>query len=277
MPQGHRKRTGKEDAMTDTNFNDRFERIETKYLMHRTQYEALWKRLDAYMQVDAYGLSTIENIYYDTPGYDLIRTSLDKPVYKEKLRLRSYGIPEDGTPVFLEIKKKYKDVVYKRRVSMPLKKSSNYLTHGIKPDDMNQIGQEIDYFISFYRPEPKMFIAYDRIATFGREDAGLRITFDFRIRSREDDLDLSHGDRGELLLDDDMVLMEIKIGGAYPLWLADILNEMKIYPASFSKYGNCYKKKLAAEAEQGRRPRIVAAGNPEAVPADVRRRIWATA
>jgi uncharacterized protein YjbK len=233
--------------------NEIFQRIEKKYLLTVENYQKLRERLFDFVEEDEYGLSTICNVYYDTQDYALIRDSIEKPVYKEKLRLRSYGTPQEQDKVFLELKKKYDGVVYKRRVSMPLKEARNYLTHGIRPDSPvnEQILKEIDYFKQFYEVMPRMYLAYDRIATYGKEDKSLRITFDQNIRYRQDDIELELGSAGHLLLKLGEVVMEIKVGGAYPLWLTEILSEMKIYPTSFSKYGNVYKKILTEERMRG--------------------------
>lgn len=236
--------------------NDKFERIEKKYLVSGEKYKMLREKLEDHMMVDEYGLSTICNIYYDTENYELIRRSIEKPAYKEKLRLRSYGVPTEDTKTFVEIKKKWDGVVYKRRVEMPMAESRAYLNEGMEPRKDGQIKREIDYFLDFYKPVPKMYIAYDRIAMYGKEDPSLRITLDFRIRYRLDDLDLTKGDHGTLVLNEDDVLMEIKVGGAYPLWLVDILSELEIYQVSFSKYGTAYKKELAKKLAKRRQQEL---------------------
>ncbi len=225
-----------------------FKRYEKKYMLNQSQYEQLTAIIGEHMQIDQYGKHTICNIYFDTDDYRLIRTSIEKPKYKEKLRLRSYGIPTLDSKVFLEIKKKFDGIVYKRRISFPLRDAYTYLTDGTYSRENTQIKKEIDYFLSFYRPVPKMYIAYDRIAYFCEEDSNFRITFDSNIRYRKDDLFLEHGDHGDVLLDEDMHLMELKIAGAIPLWLVKSMSELKIYPTSFSKYGTIYKK-LFTEGE----------------------------
>lgn len=231
--------------------NTIFERIEKKYLINAETYQLLLPRLLGYMSIDEYGLSTICNVYYDTPQYDLIRYSLEKPVYKEKLRIRSYGVPKEEDPVFVELKKKWQGVVYKRRVRLTMQEGRDYLNLGKMPQKDTQIRREIDYFLDFYKPIPKMFIAYDRIALFGKEDASLRVTLDFNIRARDYDLDLTKGDRGRLLMNRGNVLMEIKVGSAYPLWLSSLLSELQIYQISFSKYGTAYQQMMLARmAEQ---------------------------
>lgn len=229
------------------NFNTVFKRYEKKYLLNGEQFKKFWEFIDQYMQVDEYGESTICNLYFDTQDYELIRTSIEKPVYKEKLRLRSYGVPESDDTVFLEIKKKYKGIVYKRRIALSLAEAKESLARGAVDEEKGQIAKEINYFLEKYRPVPRVYLAYDRIALFGKEDPELRMTFDFRVRSRKEELDLAAGDAGELLLPEDNVILEIKVGDAYPMWIIQALEEFEIYPCSFSKYGNVYKKSLCAE------------------------------
>lgn len=223
-----------------------FERVEKKYLMTKEQFERFLKRTNKLITLDQYGLHTICNIYYDTDTYDLIRYSIGKPKYKEKLRLRSYGIPTKESTVFVELKKKWNGVVFKRRTSMTLAEAQDYLDHGVRPSKSCQIVKEIDYFLEYYNPAPKLFLAYDRLAFFGNENSEVRITVDQNIRSRTMELDLSMGDKGERLMEDEIYLMEVKVPGAFPIWLANILSELEIYPISFSKYGNIYKKSLTA-------------------------------
>ncbi len=221
-----------------------FKRYEKKYLLTPEQYEQLRKCLQEFMQIDEYGLHTISNIYFDTDTYELIRTSIEKPVYKEKFRLRSYGIPGQNDTVFLELKKKYKGVVYKRRVPMSLQQAMGYLVDKKQTAEKTQILSEIDWFFKMHEPVPKVYIAYDRIAFFGKEDPNLRITFDTNIRWRDYDLDLSKGDYGEPVMEPDRFLMEIKIPGTMPLWLSHLLTKLGIYSNSFSKYGTCYQKNI---------------------------------
>ena len=218
-----------------------FKRYEKKYLLTPAQYRAMRFGMAAYMKPDAHPRYSISNIYYDTENYDLIRASLEKPVYKEKLRMRSYGVPGSMDKVFVEIKKKYDDVVYKRRVTMELQNAVPYL-RGARRGDGSQISREIDWFLHLYRPEPKVFIAYDREAYAAADGGELRITFDTALRARSNDLDLRLGDHGVPLLADDRILMEIKIPGVSPLWRARLLSENRIFPTSFSKYGAYYKQ-----------------------------------
>lgn len=224
--------------------NTVFKRYEKKYLLTASQYWMFRELVDEYMQVDEYGESTICNIYYDTPNYDLIRASIEKPVYKEKLRLRSYGIPGPDDLVFLEMKKKYKGIVYKRRIILPLEEARQCLQQGAVDEEKGQVAKEINYFLKRYPLIPRVYLAYDRIAMFGVEDSDLRMTFDFKIRSREDKLDLAMGDTGKLLFREGEVILEVKVKDVYPMWLIQGLEKLSIYPRSFSKYGSVYKGTL---------------------------------
>lgn len=224
-----------------------FKRYEKKYLLTRTQANELQQMWKERMCADEYGRYPICNIYYDTEDFQLIRTSIEKPVYKEKLRLRSYGVPRQEDAVFLELKKKYKGIVYKRRASLKLEEAVRYLNEGEEPRQFGQILREIDWFCHLYHPVPKVFLSYDRVAYFGLEDPNLRITLDDNIRWRDTILDLSKGNWGSPVLAQDKILMEIKIPGSMPLWLSSALSELCIFPVSFSKYGTCYKQNLAQE------------------------------
>ena len=219
-----------------------FNRYEKKYLMPGPVYDELWERLQEHMVVDQYGLSTICNIYYDTKDDLLIRRSIEHPKYKEKLRLRSYGVPKKNSKVFLEIKKKYDRIVNKRRIELPLGAAYDYLNLGIRPENECQILKEIDFFLKRYQLEPRLYLAYDRVALYGKEDPEFRLTFDSRIRSRRMSVGLEYGDFGTLLLPDSWYLMESKIQNAAPKWFSDLLTELRIYSTSFSKYGNIYKR-----------------------------------
>lgn len=234
-----------------------FKRTEKKYLLTRDQYETVTRMIKRFMLADEYGLSTICNLYFDTESFELARRSIDKPQYKEKLRLRSYGVPTENDRVFLEIKKKYNGIVYKRRISMTLAEAENYIDNGVKPTKDGQILKEIEYFMDYYKPSPVVYLAYDRIAYYGKEDKNVRVTFDMNIRYRDTDLSLGAGDYGDRLIDEDMYLMEIKIAGAMPLWLVNVLSELQIYPTSFSKYGSIYKSDLISRGSNEQIEKIV--------------------
>jgi SPX domain-containing protein involved in vacuolar polyphosphate accumulation len=221
-----------------------FERYEEKYILTNSQKESLMEALSGHIIPDVYRGCTISNIYYDTDSFELIRTSLERPVYKEKLRLRSYGTPSGADIVFLELKKKYKGIVYKRRLTIPYNRVPQLFKADISVDNA-QIYSEIKHFVSLYTVSEKAFISYDRVAYRGVEDQNLRITFDSKILFRKTALQLDKGVWGSELLDPNQVIMEIKIFGVFPLFLGSILSELGIFPTTFSKYGSCYKKFIA--------------------------------
>ena len=225
-----------------------FNRIEKKFLLNEEQYELMRRELAPFMDVDEYGEHTIRNVYYDTENDELVRTSIEKPEYKEKFRIRCYGQPGGNSNIFLEIKKKYDGVVNKRRIVMTQEEALYYLRDGIHPEAKKakhaQIFREVDYVLSRYHLVPKMYLAYDRIALFGKEDAEFRITFDRNIRCRTTDLTLDRDTNTTMLLEDGYRIMEVKITNAMPLWFVDILSRNNIRTTSFSKYGNCYKRNL---------------------------------
>ena len=171
------------------------------------------------------------NIYYDTENDQLIRASIEKPVYKEKLRLRAYGTPELTDNVFVEIKKKYNGIVNKRRTSITLQEAYYFLDDDICPDSHEgrinrQVLKEIDYFKNFYHLQPKVYLSYDRFAYFEKDDGDFRITFDKNITTRREDIRLEHGSYGKKLLPDGKYLMEVKISGAVPLWFTKIISDL---------------------------------------------------
>ncbi|MFI3324935.1 MAG: polyphosphate polymerase domain-containing protein [Clostridia bacterium] len=225
-----------------------FKRYELKYFMTKEQKEKLLELFKTYMVADKFGKSCIYNIYYDTPEFLLIRRSIEKPVYKEKLRARSYGMAKSDSTVFLELKKKYKSVVYKRRIELHQDDLNHYFEYHDNQD--SQISKEIDYFKSFYDDiAPRVFLAYDREAYFGKEDSDFRVTFDEDIIWRDTDLSLCSSKYGNNILNENTVLAEIKVAGAMPLWLTKFLSDNKIYKTSFSKYGNAYKQILDKRKE----------------------------
>lgn len=244
-----------------------FERVERKFLLTPSQYEGLMRVLPEYMQADQYGESTILSLYLDTADSLLIRRSLEKPVYKEKLRLRSYGVPADGDNVFLEMKKKVQGVVYKRRICLPLARAMDCLAQESIPAAGGQIGREIAYMLRRYRLRPAVLLAYDRTAYTELEPSPnrLRITIDRDIRSRQTDLDLRLGAAGESLLAPGMRLMEIKTAHAIPLWLCAALDQNEIRPTSFSKYGRVYEAHMRAGQARAMRPAAVKGGVCDAV------------
>ncbi|WP_026506718.1 polyphosphate polymerase domain-containing protein [Butyrivibrio sp. MC2013] len=227
-------------------YKEVFERTEIKYLLNISRYDELMPYLETIARVDVYGLSKINNIYYDTPDYRLIRRSLDKPLYKEKLRLRTYGDTSDDSNAFIEIKKKYDGIVYKRRISGRYKQAYDYLMGQAASIDDSQVGREIISFIDMYKGlRPAMVISYDRIAMAGIEDPDFRVTFDSNIRWSIAKMDLRVPNSGKEILSPGQSLMEIKAANALPLGLARKLSELGIFPVSFSKYGRGYTEMIS--------------------------------
>lgn len=213
-----------------------FKRVEKKYIINQNQYQILKEILDNKMVEDEHGKSTICNIYFDTDNYDLIRHSITKPVYKDKIRLRSYNVPTQADNVFLEIKRKYDKVVSKRRITIKL---SDYYKMNLN-NPKEQIEKELAYYFKFYKLTPKVYLSYLRTAYYDKEDKGFRITFDSNIIARIYDLKLESGNYGESILPKGQYIMEIKTLNSIPLWLVKYLSDLKIVPGSFSKYGEAY-------------------------------------
>lgn len=220
-----------------------FQRREMKYIITLKQKELIINVIKKYMSLDKYARSIIRNIYFDTPNYLLIRRSIEKPVYKEKLRIRSYEKVKDNTTVYVELKKKYESIVYKRRISLSFEEAMEWICKKKKTNSESQIEKEIQYFINFYENlQPTVFLTYEREAYYGNEDKQLRITFDENILYRNYDIDLHSDVYGEEIIDKNYSIMEIKSIYGLPLWLVNLLSENKIFKTSFSKYGTAYKK-----------------------------------
>lgn len=232
--------------------NDKiFQRYEIKYMVTDSQRDAIIRDMSFRMTPDPHGKSTICNIYYDTPDYRLIRRSLEKPAYKEKFRVRSYGKCGENDKVFLELKKKYNGVVYKRRISLAEADCMSYLEGRAPLPEDSQIGREIDYFRNFYKGlAPRVYLSYDREAFYDAGDDSFRVTFDRNIRYRENDLSLTEEPGGRLILSEGFSLMEIKTGGAIPLWFVDIISKYRVNKANFSKYGTAYQIILKEKLER---------------------------
>ncbi len=228
-----------------------FKRYELKYLLTKEQKDAVLAAADKYMQLDKYGKTTIRNIYFDTENYRLIRRSMEKPLYKEKLRIRSYKLADHGSDVFVELKKKYKGVVYKRRIAIPESAAMDWVARTAPPPQDSQIVREIDYFISMYGPlYPSVFLSYDREAYYERDGGDFRVTFDSNILVRQTDMSLCKEAWGAEILDPSLTLMELKCTGGMPLWMAKTLSENKIRKTPFSKYGTAYAKIIFANSSQ---------------------------
>ncbi len=226
-------------------YQNTFKRYEIKYILSLAQKEAVLDAMTPFMKRDSYGRTTIRNIYLDTDNFRLIRRSVEKPIYKEKLRLRSYSLAIADSGIFVELKKKCESVVYKRRLVLPESDVMAAFKNNTPLPVSSQIGDEIEYFREYYgKLTPKVFLSYDREAYCGIDASDLRITFDDNIMYRTDDLSLCSPPRGISILDEGLVLMEIKTSSAIPLWLSRTLSENKIFKTSFSKYGTAYAKML---------------------------------
>ena len=225
-----------------------FARYEKKYLLSAAQHAGLWAELAPRLRPDEYFASTVCSLYYDDPDFSLIRASIEAPVYKEKLRLRSYGQVAAGGEVFVELKKKYRQVVYKRRLALPERQAMSWLRGGPHLALSGQIAAEIDYFLAFYGElRPTVWLSYEREASIARDGSDLRLTFDNDIRCRRQELSLTAPVWGRPLLEADVLLLEVKCGGGLPLWLTRILAAEGLYKTSFSKYGTAYRTLILPE------------------------------
>ena len=220
-----------------------FQRYELKYMLTQEQKKAVLTAMDPYMALDAYGRTTIRNLYFDTDTYRLIRHSIEQPVYKEKLRVRSYRQAAPSSTVFVELKKKYRHVVYKRRLSLPEETAIAWMGREVNCPVSTQISKEIDYFLDYYvNLRPAVFLSYEREAYTERDGGDFRVTFDDTILCRQTDLSLESEVYGQPLLESGKVLMELKCSGGIPLWMTRILSGERIYKTPFSKYGTAYEK-----------------------------------
>lgn len=222
-------------------FQFTFKRYELKYVLTKEQKQKMLEVISPYMTLDKYGRSTIRNIYYDTDNYRLIRASIEKPEYKEKMRIRSYSLATPDSTVFVELKKKFKKVVYKRRIALPEKQAVEWVNGKDKLENETQISKEIEYFRDFYENlKPTVFLSYEREAYFSNDESDFRVTFDENILARTTDLSLCSEPYGNYVLDPALTLMEIKCAGGIPLWMAHALSKEGIFKTSFSKYGTAY-------------------------------------
>ena len=240
------------DRTPGTAIQKTFRRRETKFILDSARADMLLRKLGDRMSEDRYGLVTVLSVSHDSPSFDLMARSADKPEYKEKFRLRSYGVPSDGRPVFAEIKKKYAGIVYKRRTAGTPEQIGALLERGELMEGDLQIQNEILHMNKRYGLRPAVLIAYDRMSYVFHDEPSLRLTMDSNIRYRLNDLDLRKGDAGLPLRDGDFRLMEIKSGSNFPLWLTGALEESGIRHGSFSKVGTCYKEVILPQLRGGK-------------------------
>ena len=238
-----------------------FARKETKYVLSQTQYSCFMDRIGDVLEEEPFGRSAISSLYYDTKTFELINRSMEKPRYKEKLRIRSYGEYRPDAAVFAELKTKFKGIVYKRRVQLsekaaylfmngkpyeqaqlefPLAAEKRTIHHSAQVD--TQIAREIEACVARHPGlRPAMMVIVDRLPLHTTDGSGVRITYDFNARYRTDELAFSRGLHGEPIMPNDEVILEIKCQGAYPLWLVRALNEVKAYARPCSKYAMAYE------------------------------------
>jgi len=232
------------------NIINTMKRVELKYILNKEQLAYLKDALKGHMKEDQYGLTSIASIYYDTPNYQLIRTSIEKPCFKEKVRVRSYGLNKPQENVFLEIKRKCRDTVYKRRVALKEEEIQKFFKYDYEFSNHDQIAREITYFRDLYKDlRPAIMVIYDRTA-YEQIDGDLRLTIDENPRYRTDHLDLHTSMEGTPLLEEGSAILEIKVQEVMPLWLVSILSKGKIYKSSFSKVGEAYKKTISNREER---------------------------
>lgn len=217
-----------------------FKRHELKFILPPDKHALIYKDIVANVPRDSYGKYLVQSLYFDTSNWDVIRRSIEKPPYKEKMRLRCYNVPGEDSTIYLELKKKYRGIVYKRRIAFLAQALKKQTAKEIAAQDKSQIGQELDYYFSAHPVTEKAHISYDREA-FGSTRT-LRITFDTKLRFRTHQLDYHHPGQGLEIIPDHLTIMEIKTLGAMPLWLSQDLSRHQIYPHSFSKVGAGYNK-----------------------------------
>lgn len=219
-----------------------FKRYELKYMLTLAQKERVLQAMQPFMTLDRYGRTTIRTIYFDTEHYRLIRRSMEKPAYKEKLRIRSYCQAAPDSTVFVELKRKYQSVVYKRRIPLPEREAMAWVMGNHRCSENTQISREIDYFLAYYETlRPTVFLSYEREAYYEKNGGDFRVTFDDTILCRTGDLSLESEVYGTPLLPEGRVLMELKCAGGIPLWMAQVLSGQHLYKTSFSKYATAYE------------------------------------
>lgn len=227
-----------------------FRRTEIKYVLSKTQVKSLMWLIEPYLKKDKYFKGTNCSVYFDNDSRYLAIHSLEKPLYKEKVRIRSYGVPKLDDVVFLEIKKKYKGIGSKRRIPIKLSDFYNYQKTGRLDSESEIIKAELDNCFKCYSLKPTMFLAYDRTSYCDKDDPTFRVTFDRNVRSRNTDLELEKGDFGKKFFKNNEIVMEVKALDRFPFYFVNALSKLKIYPASFSKYGRVTEKEIFRKEKQ---------------------------
>ena len=242
-----------------------FDRIEKKYLITKDEKKQLLKTIKKYMQKDSYHKSEVYNIYLDTDNYDLIIQSIDWTDFKHKLRARSYG---GYDRVFLEIKTKIRgrdlNPGYKRRVMITrddfekfISKESTAQKLAAQSEETThdrQIAKEVDYLTNYLDLKPKILVMYNRESY--KDDDNLRITFDEKLKYRDQNLSFVKAKRDKIYFKDDHnIIMEVKAHGVLPLWLTGLMTNLNIRPQRFSKIGKVYEK-IILEKTKGKEQNV---------------------
>ena len=237
-----------------------FERREKKFLVEQQRLESFLNKIHTHLTPDERGVTKVSSLYYDTPENTLISRSLEKPVYKEKLRIRAYGEVSSDSIVFVELKKKFKGIVYKRRFGCALNDSYAFMQNGKGMSDTFLCSQEMqgqtmsDTTLAkrnylevkacknrYRKLEPKMLIVTNRLALYTNDGSGVRLTIDFQPCFDSQNLKLDSQAPHQSLIDEDVCILEIKSANALPMWMIEAMSEARIRPQSFSKYGHAFK------------------------------------
>ncbi|PPA70267.1 polyphosphate polymerase domain-containing protein [Jeotgalibacillus proteolyticus] len=242
-----------------------FKRYEIKYLIPFKQYLSLREKLLPYMTFDTYGNPegkyNIVSLYYDSDDYSIYYETRNKLRFRQKLRLRIYDQADLNSTAFFEIKQKFKNVVNKRRTSIPLNEA--YALSDLDYDDIDfaafnasnpQILKEAMHFKQLYQLKPEVVVSYDRQAFSGIYEKDLRVTFDYNLMCRNHDLSIENGPQGLNFVDPGMVVLEVKVSETVPFWLARLLSEFDCSKQSVSKF--CTSIDLMLEEEQRKNKQI---------------------
>lgn len=222
-----------------------FTRREQKYLITKQQYQALIKKLNYRMRPDLNGIDgryTVTSLYFDNEDRDIYYETKNRLRFRQKLRLRVYDDTDINGTAFFEVKQKHNKVVNKRRMILPLQEAYRYLSYspgesreGYETSN-TQVLREIDHFRWLYQLEPEMIVSYDRHALHEIDNPDLRITFDFNMRTRNDNFAVEDGPYGDNFVDTDLVILEVKVDDSVPLWLTRILQEVQCDQRGASKF-----------------------------------------
>ena len=234
------------------NLQTKFKRIETKYIVHKETLALLKEEFKAHLVPDDYPTSTITNIYFDSADFQMIRDALARKNERKKIRMRTYtNNPNLNSPAFLEIKSKDEmGIGHKFRLTATAHTILDFVEYGIRSEQITDeaISEELDNLRLVHNGiAPMMYIYYDRFSMKGIEDPNVRVTIDHNLIYRDENLDFESGKYGQPLLDEDYVIMEVKVPGMCPAWLQNILDKHGLVDQSFSKYGNAYLKSQATK------------------------------